>query len=139
MLTRDQSFEAARGGTFDAVVIGGGVSGAAAYRELDRRGFRVLLVDKGDFSSGTSQASGMLVWGGLLYLKNLDLRTGLQAFALPRPHAKEPRGERAEDALSLPTLGLAHRRSLERQPTVELLFLGIGPLAGGKPQLGVGA
>jgi len=35
----------------------------------------VLLVDKGDFASGTSQASGMMVWGGLLYLRNLDLRT----------------------------------------------------------------
>lgn len=59
----------------DVAIVGAGVTGAAAYRELCQRGYRVLLVDRGDFASGTSQASGMLIWGGLLYLKNLDLRT----------------------------------------------------------------
>ena len=33
----------------------------------------MLIVDRADFASGTSQASAMLVWGGLLYLKNLDV------------------------------------------------------------------
>jgi len=75
MLTREKALEAAGDGTFDAVVVGGGVSGAATFRELGRRGYRVLLVDRGDFAAGTSQASGMLIWGGLLYLRNLDLAT----------------------------------------------------------------
>lgn len=61
--------------TFDVLVVGAGVNGAAVFRELARRGYRVLLVDRGDFASGTSQASGMLVWGGLLYLRSLELRT----------------------------------------------------------------
>lgn len=60
---------------FDVAIVGGGVSGVALLRELAARGHRVLLVDKGDAASGTSQASGMLAWGGLLYLKNLELRT----------------------------------------------------------------
>jgi glycerol-3-phosphate dehydrogenase len=59
----------------DLLIIGGGISGAPVYHELSRRGFRVALVDRGDFGCGTSQASGMLVWGGLLYLQNLDLLT----------------------------------------------------------------
>ncbi len=59
----------------DALVVGGGSSGAAVYHELCRRGFRTALLDRRDFAGGTSQASGMLVWGGLLYLKNLDLLT----------------------------------------------------------------
>jgi len=75
MLTRAEALEAAGDGTFDAVIVGGGVSGAAVFRELRRRGRRVLLVDRGDFTAGTSQASGMLIWGGLLYLRNLDIKT----------------------------------------------------------------
>ena len=45
------------------------------YHHLCRLGYRVLLVDKGDFACGTSQASAMMVWGGLLYLRNLDFLT----------------------------------------------------------------
>jgi glycerol-3-phosphate dehydrogenase len=62
----------------DVLVIGGGMTGAPIYQKLCQSGYRVALVDKGDFSSGTSQASGMLVWGGLLYLKNLDFATVLK-------------------------------------------------------------
>lgn len=35
----------------------------------------MLLLDRGDFAGGTSQASGMMIWGGILYLKDFDLRT----------------------------------------------------------------
>jgi len=58
---------------FDVAVIGGGVQGACVYHHLAHTGRRVLLVDRGDFGGGTSQASAMLVWGGLLYLRHLDL------------------------------------------------------------------
>lgn len=74
MMTRNAALEAGAD-EFDVAIVGGGVSGAAVYRELCARGYRVLLVDRGDFASGTSQSSGMLVWGGLLYLRNLDLAT----------------------------------------------------------------
>lgn len=66
------------GQTFDVVVLGGGINGACLYDALCRQGYRVLLVDKGDFASGTSQSSGMMVWGGLLYLRNLDLASVFQ-------------------------------------------------------------
>lgn len=62
-------------GTLDALVVGGGISGAPVYQKLRRAGYRVGLVDGGDFASGTSQASGMLVWGGLLYLTTFDFTT----------------------------------------------------------------
>jgi glycerol-3-phosphate dehydrogenase len=39
-----------------------------------KRGKKVLLVEQEDFASGTSQASGMMVWGGLLYLRNFRFR-----------------------------------------------------------------
>ena len=63
---------------FDVVVLGGGINGACLYDTLCRLGYRVLLVDKGDFASGTSQSSGMMIWGGLLYLRNFDIPSVLQ-------------------------------------------------------------
>ncbi|MDO5652532.1 MAG: FAD-dependent oxidoreductase, partial [Brachymonas sp.] len=57
----------------DVVVLGGGINGACLYDRLCRQGYRVVLLDRSDFAAGTSQASGMMVWGGLLYLKNLHL------------------------------------------------------------------
>ena len=60
---------------YDVAIIGGGISGARIFHKLREEGFRVLLVDRGDFACGTSQASGMMLWGGLLYLKDLDVLT----------------------------------------------------------------
>ena len=72
---RKTQWEIAAQAPFDVAIIGGGISGACLFHQLSTQGFRVLLVDKGDFAGGTSQASAMMVWGGLLYLSNLDLFT----------------------------------------------------------------
>jgi glycerol-3-phosphate dehydrogenase len=63
---------------FDVLILGGGITGASLYSELCRQGWRTLLLDKGDFASGTSQSSGMMVWGGLLYLRAGDVLTVLR-------------------------------------------------------------
>jgi glycerol-3-phosphate dehydrogenase len=39
---------------FDLIVVGGGISGAAATLDAASRGLSVLLIDKGDFASGSS-------------------------------------------------------------------------------------
>ncbi len=70
---RDAMLETASRAVFDAAVIGGGVNGASLYHRLRRAGYGVIVLDRGDFASGTSQASGMMIWGGLLYLRNFDL------------------------------------------------------------------
>jgi len=57
---------------FEVLIIGGGINGAGLARDLALRGRSVLLVDKGDFASGTSSASTKLVHGGLRYLENFD-------------------------------------------------------------------
>ena len=72
-VTRRKSFFADIDGAFDVAIVGGGVQGACLYHLLSRRGYRVLLVEQHDFGGGTSQASATLVWGGLLYLRNLDV------------------------------------------------------------------
>ncbi len=56
-------------GTFDLCVIGGGITGAGVALDAATRGWRVALIDKGDFAAGTSSASSKLVHGGLRYLE----------------------------------------------------------------------
>lgn len=60
---------------WDVAVVGAGVNGATAYHYLGKAGYRVVLLDKSDFAGGTSQASAMMVWGGLLYLAKADIGT----------------------------------------------------------------
>ena len=51
--------------SIDALVIGGGATGAGLLRDLARRGFRTLLVEKSDLGSGTSgRYHGLLHSGG---------------------------------------------------------------------------
>jgi len=56
------------GQTFDVVVVGGGAAGASAAQNLIARGYKVLLVDQGDFASGTSSRSSRLLYCGLAHL-----------------------------------------------------------------------
>ena len=57
---------------FDVLVIGGGVTGAGVALDAVARGYKVALVEKGDFASGTSSKSTKLVHGGIRYLPNFD-------------------------------------------------------------------
>ena len=59
-------------GTYDLVVIGGGITGAGIALDAASRGLKVALVEKGDFASGTSSKSTKLIHGGLRYLKQFD-------------------------------------------------------------------
>jgi len=64
---------------YDLIVVGGGITGAGVLREAVRSGARVLLVEQGDFASGTSSASSKLVHGGLRYLKEGHWRLTLES------------------------------------------------------------
>ena len=59
--------------SFDVVIIGAGINGAGIARDAAIRGLRVLLVDKGDISGGTSSFSTRLIHGGLRYLEHGEL------------------------------------------------------------------
>jgi glycerol-3-phosphate dehydrogenase len=66
---------------WDLLVIGGGITGAGILREAALAGWRALLVEAGDFASGTSSRSSKLVHGGLRYLRDGKLaltRTAVQ-------------------------------------------------------------
>jgi glycerol-3-phosphate dehydrogenase len=61
-------------GSFDLIVVGGGVNGAGIARDAIGRGLTVLLVEKDDLAFGTSSRSGKLVHGGLRYLEYYEFR-----------------------------------------------------------------
>ncbi|RWI18163.1 MAG: FAD-dependent oxidoreductase [Mesorhizobium sp.] len=56
------------GKSFEAVVIGGGINGAASANRLAGAGYEVLLIDAGDFGSGSSSRSSRIMHCGLNYL-----------------------------------------------------------------------
>ena len=59
-------------GSYDVVVIGGGMAGAGVARDLALRGASVALLEKGDFAWGTTSRSSKLIHGGLRYLELFD-------------------------------------------------------------------
>ena len=68
--------------TYDLLIIGGGVNGAAIAREAARNGLSVVLVERDDLAGHTSSASTKLIHGGLRYLEQYE-------FALVREALKE--------------------------------------------------
>ena len=72
--SRASLFRCLSSGTLDLLVIGGGITGAAIFRDAALRGMRVGLVEAYDFASGASGRSSKLFHGGLRYLKNRRIR-----------------------------------------------------------------
>jgi glycerol-3-phosphate dehydrogenase len=55
--------------TFDVLVVGGGATGAGTALDAASRGLRTALVERDDFSAGTSSRSTKLLHGGVRYLE----------------------------------------------------------------------
>jgi glycerol-3-phosphate dehydrogenase len=83
---------------FDVIVIGAGINGAGIARDAAMRGLRVLLLDKGDISGGTTQWATRLIHGGLRYLEHYEfalVRESLrdrEALLHIAPHLVKPLG-----------------------------------------------
>jgi glycerol-3-phosphate dehydrogenase len=91
-----RNLDALRDETFDVVILGGGITGAGVALDAATRGWRVALIDKGDFASGTSSASSKLIHGGLRYLEQAHLHLVYEALQERRrllhnaPHLVRP-------------------------------------------------
>lgn len=59
---------------WDLIIIGGGITGAGILRHATAQGLKALLVEAGDFSSGTSSRSSKLIHGGLRYILNKQFK-----------------------------------------------------------------
>jgi glycerol-3-phosphate dehydrogenase len=83
-------------GTFDVLVVGGGIYGLAIAYDAAQRGLSVALIDRGDFGSGSSFNHLRTIHGGLRYLQTLDLSRAREsvrerrAMATIAPHAVKP-------------------------------------------------
>jgi glycerol-3-phosphate dehydrogenase len=118
--------EIARDPRFDALIIGGGIAGAATFRDLSAQGLRCLVVERDDFANGVSGALTRVAQGGFTYLQKSEIGRVRRAvlernrFVAAAPHQIRPvrivaPTERfASGALSatLRAFGLAEDRSL---------------------------
>jgi len=69
---RESTIRNLKSGLYDLLVIGGGITGAGIALDAASRGLKTALVEKNDFSFGTSSRSTKLIHGGLRYLKQLE-------------------------------------------------------------------
>lgn len=60
--------------TFDLIIIGGGITGAAVAYAASSRGLKVALFEKKDYGGATSAATSKLIHGGLRYLANMEFK-----------------------------------------------------------------
>lgn len=56
----------------DVLIVGGGINGAVSAAALSAAGISAALVEKGDFSSATTQESSNMIWGGFKYLQSFE-------------------------------------------------------------------
>nr|WP_309102092.1 glycerol-3-phosphate dehydrogenase/oxidase [Microbacterium sp.] len=71
---RTEVREVRESGRTSVLVIGGGINGISTFRDLALQGIDVVLVERGDFASGTSAASSHMIHGGIRYLENGEFR-----------------------------------------------------------------
>ncbi|MDQ5941332.1 MAG: glycerol-3-phosphate dehydrogenase, partial [Pseudomonadota bacterium] len=53
--------------TWDVLIIGGGATGLGCAVDAAARGYRTLLLERGDYACGTSSRSTKLIHGGVRY------------------------------------------------------------------------
>ncbi len=77
--TRESTYTTLSEGTFDVLVIGGGITGAGVALDAATRGLRTALLEAHDFASGTSSKSSKLVHGGIRYLQQKEIKLVYEA------------------------------------------------------------
>ena len=78
-MNRTEALEELREAEFDVVVVGGGATGLGAAVDAAARGYKVALLEGGDFAKGTSSKSTKLAHGGVRYLQNGDISLVIEA------------------------------------------------------------
>jgi len=64
---------------WDIIIIGGGATGVGIALDSASRGYKTLLLEKGDFAQGTSSRSTKLIHGGVRYLQQGNISLVLEA------------------------------------------------------------
>lgn len=74
---------------YDLLIIGGGATGAGVALDAATRGLKVAVVERDDFSSGTSSKSTKLVHGGVRYLEKAVWELDYNQYALVKEALRE--------------------------------------------------
>ncbi|NWW00066.1 GPDM protein, partial [Machaerirhynchus nigripectus] len=99
--TREQQILALQSsGEFDVLVIGGGATGCGCALDAATRGLKTALLERDDFSSGTSSRSTKLIHGGVRYLQKAIMKLDFEQYRM----VKEALEERAHLLQSAPHL-----------------------------------
>ena len=86
---RGKRLESLTDRNFDLLVVGGGATGAGVALDAATRGLSVALVERDDFSAGTSSRSTKLIHGGVRYLEKAVKEFDRSQFALVRDALRE--------------------------------------------------
>lgn len=88
-MNRNEHLQQLKTESYDVLIIGAGATGAGAALDAASRGYKVALVERDDFSSGTSSRSTKLIHGGVRYLEQAVKRLDRSQFNLVRDALKE--------------------------------------------------
>ncbi|XP_043097718.1 glycerol-3-phosphate dehydrogenase, mitochondrial isoform X1 [Puntigrus tetrazona] len=90
--TREEQISALRSTEeFDVLVVGGGATGSGCALDAVTRNLKTALVERSDFSSGTSSRSTKLIHGGVRYLQKAIMKLDYEQYMM----VKEALHERA--------------------------------------------
>ncbi|NXD84238.1 GPDM protein, partial [Halcyon senegalensis] len=88
--TREQQILALQTtGEFDVLVIGGGATGCGCALDAVTRGLKTALLERDDFSSGTSSRSTKLIHGGVRYLQKAIMNLDLEQYKIVKESLEE--------------------------------------------------
>ncbi|KAI9706322.1 MAG: mitochondrial glycerol-3-phosphate dehydrogenase [Bogoriella megaspora] len=79
------------GDLYDLLIIGGGATGSGIALDAATRGLRVAVVERDDFSAGTSSKSTKLVHGGVRYLEKAVWELDYNQYKLVKEALRERR------------------------------------------------
>ncbi|KAH6663404.1 mitochondrial putative glycerol-3-phosphate dehydrogenase [Halenospora varia] len=89
LLKGDEATPQNEGDIYDLLVIGAGATGAGIALDAATRGLKVAVVERDDFSSGTSSKSTKLVHGGVRYLEKAVWELDYNQYKLVREALRE--------------------------------------------------
>ncbi|XP_030309839.1 glycerol-3-phosphate dehydrogenase, mitochondrial [Calypte anna] len=74
---------------FDVLVIGGGATGCGCALDAVTRGLKTALLERYDFSSGTSSRSTKLIHGGVRYLQKAIMKLDFEQYRMVKEALEE--------------------------------------------------
>ncbi|XP_078259988.1 glycerol-3-phosphate dehydrogenase, mitochondrial [Rhinoraja longicauda] len=74
---------------FDVLIIGGGATGCGCALDAVTRGLKTALIEREDFSSGTSSKSTKLIHGGVRYLQKAFMNLDYEQYKLVKEALRE--------------------------------------------------